>query len=328
MCAIALLTLLIAMLLGSAKVVGLAVKFAIESVDDTLLGVQITIRAAALAICRGYVNVNGLVVHNPEPAEGEPADKWDSECLAKVESLVVKLNIGRLICSLGKEFEITTIELHGIHVNFEKKQLFSGNSNVGEVVEHLDRLTGGEVTGQTLDAEGKKKKKERDAEAAKKAKEAAELAKKAEAEAKAKKQPEKEDKVFIPQIIIHEISIRDIRAAALVKGCACLVAVKDIEFPDFMQHLGDTSTGAGMAQAGAKIMGMIVGIVMGSIMKSVLLSVQENMGKDLAKNLRKSLSVEGMTARCAGLGSFLKRKLSGGDASGTALVDEPVKAEP
>jgi hypothetical protein len=321
MCGIALLTLLVAMLLGSAKVVGLAVKFAIESVDDTLLGVQITIRAAALAICRGYVNVNGLVVHNPEPSEGEPADKWESECLASVESLVVKINIGRLICSLGKEFEITTIELHGVHVNFEKKQLIGGNSNVGEVVDHLNRVTGGE---ETLDAESKKKKSEKDAEAAK---QAAEIAKKKEHDAKANKQGDKEQEVFVPQIIIHEISIRDIRAAALVKGVACLVAVKDIEFPDFMQHLGDTSTGAGKAQAGAKIMGLIVGVVMGSIMKSVLLSVQENMGKDLAKKLRTSLSVQGMASHCAGLGSFIKRKLTG-DSASPPLVDEAVKAEP
>merc|ERR1712224_834030 len=57
---------LVVMVLSSAKVIGLAVKLAVESVDRKLLGVDVDIGAARLAICRGFVNLADVVVHNPE----------------------------------------------------------------------------------------------------------------------------------------------------------------------------------------------------------------------------------------------------------------------
>jgi hypothetical protein len=322
MVAISVFVILISMLLGSAKVVGLAIKFAIESVDEAILGVEITVQAAALAICRGYVNVTGLVINNPGDHTGAPSGRWSSGCLAKVDSLIVKINIGRLICSLGGEFEINVIELTGVHVNFEKKD-FKSNSNVQEVLEYLDKLTGGEVTGSSLDEEGKKKKAEHDEKAAEQAAEA--VKKQAEKEkADRKKAGKAEPKAFIPTVLVHEVNISGIRATAMVKGFGGAIEVQPIVFEDFMEHLGDASSTTGKVAAGTKIIADIVGIIVGSVMRSVAQSMRQNMTKDLAKNIGRSLSSagEGMTAKCADLRTFIKRKLGGAsdDVIGTPVT--------
>ena len=44
----------------------MAVKFAIESCDEHLLGVNITIKSAALSIFKGYVSINQFQLHQPE----------------------------------------------------------------------------------------------------------------------------------------------------------------------------------------------------------------------------------------------------------------------
>ena len=45
----------VALLLSSAKVVGMAIKLAIESCDQAMLGVDITIQKCALNLFKGYV---------------------------------------------------------------------------------------------------------------------------------------------------------------------------------------------------------------------------------------------------------------------------------
>jgi len=127
---ILILIFLIAMVLSSAKAVGLAIKFAIESVDKQFLGVDIHVGAAALSICRGLVMVSGLHVDNPEG--------YHTPYLLKLDSLVVKLNIGRLICTFGKEFEVTWLELNGVQLIFEKDFCHHGcESNVNKLMDNL-----------------------------------------------------------------------------------------------------------------------------------------------------------------------------------------------
>merc|ERR1719319_722876 len=60
------LIFLFAMMFSSAKVIGMAVKMAIESCDRIFLGVDITIKHAALGVCKGYVCIKDLVVHQPD----------------------------------------------------------------------------------------------------------------------------------------------------------------------------------------------------------------------------------------------------------------------
>merc|ERR1719482_980107 len=63
---VTLLVFCIALLFSSAKVIGMAIKFVIESADQELIGVDITIKKVALNLFKGYVHVSKLKVHNPE----------------------------------------------------------------------------------------------------------------------------------------------------------------------------------------------------------------------------------------------------------------------
>eukprot|EP00971_Amphidinium_carterae_P083364 1649791-Amphidinium_carterae.1 len=76
------LIFVISLLLSSAKVVGLGVKFAIESCDKALLGVDINVRHVAFSLGKGYVKVCDLTVEQPPPpSEHQP---WRSKHLASV----------------------------------------------------------------------------------------------------------------------------------------------------------------------------------------------------------------------------------------------------
>merc|ERR1719183_1714741 len=56
----------LALLLSSAKVIGMGVKSTIESIDQALLGVDIEIKHCALSLCKGYVAISRLKVCQPE----------------------------------------------------------------------------------------------------------------------------------------------------------------------------------------------------------------------------------------------------------------------
>jgi len=120
----------VALLFSSAKVIGMAVKMAIEAADETFLGVNIEIQNAALNLCRGYVKVEKMKVCQPEfetiwkrdekgvvtgtKVEPEVKLNWKEDYIFKVKTLLVKVNLWRLITSLGKEFELENLTLTGI----------------------------------------------------------------------------------------------------------------------------------------------------------------------------------------------------------------------
>eukprot|EP00927_Polykrikos_kofoidii_P068144 TRINITY_DN63525_c0_g1_i1.p1 TRINITY_DN63525_c0_g1~~TRINITY_DN63525_c0_g1_i1.p1 ORF type:complete len:939 (-),score=122.39 TRINITY_DN63525_c0_g1_i1:67-2883(-) len=134
-----LLVLLLAMLLSSAKVVGHAVKFAVESV--TTLGVPLHVGKAAVSLFAGYVNLQNVVVENPR-SDNAP---FQSQCLLRVESVVVKLKIGQLICTFGRLLEIDVIALKGVEVNYEKTACCS-SSNVAIVKKYITPVEKSEGT--------------------------------------------------------------------------------------------------------------------------------------------------------------------------------------
>jgi hypothetical protein len=136
-----LVVVLFAMFISSAKVVGLVIKWGIESVDTVLLGTEIEVAVAKLNICEGYVNVGGLKVYNPSPPsdlEKGAAHKWSSDYLMKVDKVLVKVNMWKLFTSLGKSFELQAIMLQGLDVNAEKPS-FKGMTNLGLIVEHVEK---------------------------------------------------------------------------------------------------------------------------------------------------------------------------------------------
>merc|ERR1712183_135357 len=127
------LILVVALFLSSAKVIGLAVKFAIESVPPDLIGCKITVAKAILSIFHGYVNVGGLIVSNPLREDAH----WESKYLLKAENMKVKMNLVKVITSLATEFEIESVVLHGVEVCYEKHS-YSQPSNVQEIIDYVE----------------------------------------------------------------------------------------------------------------------------------------------------------------------------------------------
>eukprot|EP00928_Gymnodinium_smaydae_P063815 TRINITY_DN4729_c0_g3_i1.p1 TRINITY_DN4729_c0_g3~~TRINITY_DN4729_c0_g3_i1.p1 ORF type:complete len:976 (-),score=233.03 TRINITY_DN4729_c0_g3_i1:139-3066(-) len=156
-CCILVSVVLLAAVLGSAKVVGLAVKFAIESAAKPILGVAISVDTSILSLCNGYVNVQGVKVDNvvATPKEGaKPSDPppipYQAPYLLKMDSLVVKLNLGLLIMSFGKIFEVTWLELTGLRFMFEKDFYKKESlSNVDKLLDNINTNLGLEATETT-----------------------------------------------------------------------------------------------------------------------------------------------------------------------------------
>jgi hypothetical protein len=148
----------IALMFSSAKVIGLAVKTAIETADQAFLGVDIEIHSAALNLCKGYIKVEKLKVCQPEfetiwardekgnmtgtKTEPEVRLDWKQDYIFKVKTLLIKVNLWRLATTLGKEFELENLTLTGIKVNFEKPNadLRKSDSNVEYVINYIDSL--------------------------------------------------------------------------------------------------------------------------------------------------------------------------------------------
>jgi hypothetical protein len=142
----------VALLFSSAKVVGMAIKMAIEAADQELLGVDITVQKVALNLFKGYVHISKLKVHQPEfevtftkgedgkltkiihdglkdpydpkkYAAGHAAEiklEWHEDYIAKLGLILVKINVGRILSTMGKEFELQNLSLTGVHANIEK----------------------------------------------------------------------------------------------------------------------------------------------------------------------------------------------------------------
>jgi hypothetical protein len=229
--AITLLVACLALLFSSAKVIGMAIKFAIESADKELLGVEITIKKVALNLFAGYVHVQRLVVHQPEEeivytksADGKlvgtPTGKmcvWKNDYLAKVDLVLIKINVHRILMTLGKEFELENLSVKGIHVNIEKPDtnLKAENANIQYIINHLGAL--GLVPPPEAEPDAATKKAQEE----KAAKEAEEATNKAEEDAKKKAEAPEEKPAAdfdIPEIIIHKICFGDIGAGVVISG--------------------------------------------------------------------------------------------------------------
>eukprot|EP00416_Gambierdiscus_australes_P017213 CAMPEP_0171070928 /NCGR_PEP_ID=MMETSP0766_2-20121228/10037_1 /TAXON_ID=439317 /ORGANISM="Gambierdiscus australes, Strain CAWD 149" /LENGTH=349 /DNA_ID=CAMNT_0011527449 /DNA_START=59 /DNA_END=1106 /DNA_ORIENTATION=- len=127
-----LFALIVASLLSSAKVVGLIVKLAIESVDTMLLNAEVTVDTAVLSLYRGVVVVKGLVVGNPL------GGTFKSRHLFKVELAAVRINLWRLVLSFASDIEIKELVLNGVDMNYELGSQGS-SSNVASLLEFLDK---------------------------------------------------------------------------------------------------------------------------------------------------------------------------------------------
>merc|ERR1719410_1986629 len=212
--------LLVALLLSSAKVIGMAVKLGIESVDRVFLGVDITIQGAALGICKGYVNIRDLKVHQPEEEVvyhtkrgklvGRPTGKklqCRNDFILKIKTLIVKINMWRLVKTLGREFEIENLSFIGVYANVEKPSTNwkVKDSNIDCLLKHIDALAGKKPEkpgGTDADAAARAKNEEKEA-ARRKAEDAASKGKEAD-------ETGEEDGGFLPSVILRKIALGDI----------------------------------------------------------------------------------------------------------------------
>lgn len=242
---VALLVVMISLLLSSAKVIGLGVKFAIESIDRSLLGVDIHVKAVSLGLFRGLVMVHGLKIDNPEG--------YESPCLLEMKSLVLKVNIGRIIASRGKEIEVTWLELTGVHINYEKDFYEdSSTDNVQQLIQNLEANTGLDIDGSDTPVAAPNAP-DREPEPSTSAPSKADVA---EQEADA-----------IPDIIVHRIKIDDISANIYNKSTLKVsLEAPTIDKEDFYEYCG--GAGAGKAKKGVTVIMAVLLLVL----KTVLLS--------------------------------------------------------
>lgn len=241
----------VSLALSGAKVIGLIIKVGIESADQVALGTDINVGYAALSICEGYVNVTGLVVENPPSRSGRV---WKSPCLAKVDKLIVKINIWRLVTSLGKEFEITAIVLNGVQVTFEKSA--GANSNVGEILQHINDMVAqveAIVPVVPVQEEGPKEGEPFNP---------VRFVPAIPPEPEAKKPTDNGE----PQVILKLVSFKDIGASAILQGAPFTIQVGDLEFDDFQSKL----EGQG---GSANIAANIVVLILHTLLKTVLSNI-------------------------------------------------------
>jgi len=292
----------VALLFSSAKVIGMGIKMAIEACDETLLGVEITVKKVALNLFKGYVEIKDLKVHNPEDEivykknekgklVGTPTGKkceWKDDYIAKIHLVLLKINVGRIISSRGKEFELQNLSIVGIHVNVEKPNtdLKEKNSNIEYIMNHLDAL------GLIPPEEEPDKSK---VEPPKKEEPKKEEPKKKE-DAKDKPKPG----VDVPRIVLHKIAIGDIGAGVTIRGVRVLgqisfhPTIKGIDFPDIQRDVfGGREDLSG---------GETVACLIKAISKKIFQSVVHDIPVELAKASK---------AAASGAASGVKRAVSG-----------------
>jgi hypothetical protein len=246
---VACLIILMALFLSSAKVIGLAIKFAIEMVDERILGTQVHVGQAAFSPCDGYVNISGILIQNPPSKAGHV---WRSECLAAVQKLIVKVNMWKIVRSFGTEFEVTAVILQGVHVTVEKS--YGTCSNVGEILDNIDRLQ------QEVDEQyGINRTQD-------------------------KEEPwrccdenhicgVRKDTFQMPEmpeieVAVHHVDIEDIGAKLLIQGIGTSLKVGDLHYDDFMEILKNDD-GSGRISKKQVVRELIV-FILESVLKSVM----------------------------------------------------------
>lgn len=237
--AVVLGALLFALLLSSAKVVGLAIKFAIESIDESVLGVKIEVGNAILSVWHGVVNVTNIAMKNPS------RQHFSSEAMVKVGCIVVDIDIWKLITSLGKQCEIRCLRLTGVQVNVEKASMAS-TSNAGIVVDHL---------------KGKKKKQFSCGSAMKSVRSNCFPSSSAAAERALKEEKEKQKNKKQFKLTLHALHIEEVCANLVVtdKGPLFALDLATISYDDLSDRLAEHA----MSQD-------VVILVVTTLLKSVL----------------------------------------------------------
>mmetsp|Transcript_52801 Transcript_52801/g.140375 ORF Transcript_52801/g.140375 Transcript_52801/m.140375 type:complete len:926 (+) Transcript_52801:137-2914(+) len=146
---IAMVVVSLALLLSISKVVGMAVKFAIEAVDRELLGVQMEIGFCKVDMFSGTCVLQDVYVRNPtleiHHRTGTPVNKsgveYDTPFLMYLHHMDIGLGLWKLVSSTLFEkkttAEIHYIDLQGVEMAFDKPML-TKQSNVEDITHFMD----------------------------------------------------------------------------------------------------------------------------------------------------------------------------------------------
>jgi len=251
------LIFLVSLLLSSAKVTGLAVKFAIESMDRALLGVDIHVESATLGLCRGLVLLSGIRVDNPEG--------FEAPYLMKLEQLSLKLNIGRLICSVGRQFEVTVLKLTGVQVIFEKDfAQYDSKSNVQTIIDHLEAATGLDLHSSDTPSHLSPRSSGSPDTVMRSPRQYITSWKDTYQEFK---KNARETLNLVPEVVVYKVFVGDVGAQIYHQGSqVASAAIPEINYPNFYEYCGGEKAG----------MGQKSGAIIAAIMKILLQSVAKN----------------------------------------------------
>jgi len=266
-------TFIACFLLSSAKIVGILVKVTIESIDQKLLGTDVTIESVAISLCRVYVNIKNLEVQNP-PFQGLDSEEgWVSDSIMKISTLILKVNVWRLIKTAGKELEITRLELSGVEINYEKP--WRKTANVQMILDHLkeDVEEAEESVADVKKVESKKENKEE-------SKEWSKAKSREEATAETARKPH--TKVIINTLNISNISANVLLGGPMGLGGMITLPLDDLPFPDFDKQTRGLETKA------------VVAVVAKFILKTLFKTVVSMVGMGVTpRSLRKAGSALG-----------------------------------
>lgn len=238
---VVLIALLVAALLSSAKVIGLAIKFAIESVSDIALGASVTVDKAVLSVCHGYVRVCGVTMDSPVN-EGV-AFKWPH--MLKVKSVLVKLDLWKLMTSRGKHVVLHAVVLEGVELAVEKLS-FSTKSNMKLFLDNVKHNQEGALDAQQSISTADKKALEQRNDKNEAAPEscclparALLMRKKSEESSTTLRPKTNEDKKKKDlNLEIHTLDVKDIRATLVLHGKPVLcVLLADMLHDDLQEEL-------------------------------------------------------------------------------------------
>jgi len=98
---------------------GRAIKFAIESLDEEILGVQVEIDRLWVNPFSLAVTIEGCYVENPPG--------YTSKYILQTDHVTVDISAITLLCSCGSKIVVEELALGGIDINVEKNSLKSSN---------------------------------------------------------------------------------------------------------------------------------------------------------------------------------------------------------
>mmetsp|Transcript_70997 Transcript_70997/g.123139 ORF Transcript_70997/g.123139 Transcript_70997/m.123139 type:complete len:388 (-) Transcript_70997:25-1188(-) len=134
-----LLTVVALAMLGVACriIVGFVILWEIEAFlrfpAHDLLGVDIHFDYIYADYFATRVHVGKLVICNPTAAAPSRVDSYTTPYLLKAKEVIIDVNMMKLLCTFMSTVEVTKLVVQGVHINYERRALTSGKSNVEEV---------------------------------------------------------------------------------------------------------------------------------------------------------------------------------------------------